>query len=60
MDRCKRVIDEGTDHEEECGLPAVKKVKVRGRVGSSLVPLCRKHLAEFNESFAAMRTGSKK
>lgn len=58
MDRCKRVVDEDTN--EECGEIAVKKVKVRGRVGSSLVPLCRKHLAEYNETFAVLRTSRTK
>lgn len=39
----------------ECGDKAVAKVKVRNRAGQMVVPLCAKHKAQHDETFARAR-----
>lgn len=50
---CKKYVSVA---EPECGEPAVAKVKVRTRTGQVLVPLCPRHKAEHDETFARIRT----
>lgn len=52
---CKFYI---SPEEPECGKPAVGTVRVRNRAITATVPLCVKHKAIHDETFARTRVGA--
>lgn len=46
--------------QPECGLPSVAKVRVKDKVTTAVVPLCRVHKAKHDDSAARIRNERRK
>lgn len=58
QDTCKWLVSVSAD-VEECGKPAITRIRIRNKVVNALLPVCKQHKAMHDSNFAQMRSTKK-